>query len=76
MAEADAQQRHLAAADRLGADAEVALALRPPGPGEMTTLSQPSRANSSQLASSLRTTSGSTPFSAASSWKRFQVKES
>ncbi len=41
-----------------------------PGPGEITTLSQPSRASSSQLAASLRTTSGSSPFTSASSWKR------
>ena len=70
-AEADAEQRLLAAADRLGADAEVARS-RPgrPGPGEMTTLSNSSRSSSSQLASSLRTTSGSTPFTSASNWKR------
>ena len=70
VAKADAEQWQGGAADRLGADAEVPGAVGPPGPGEMTTLSKPSATAPSQLASSLRTTSGSSPFASASSWKR------
>ena len=41
-----------------------------PGPGEMTMLSNSQRDSSSQTAPSLRTTTGSSPFASASSWKR------
>ena len=68
VAEAHAEHGHRVLQQRLAADAEVALALGAPGPGETTIRSHGSPASTLHASSSLRTTTGSSPTTLASSW--------
>jgi hypothetical protein len=47
-----------------------------PGPGEITMQSKSMRSITSQVAASLRTTTGAAPFTTAISWYRLKVNES
>ena len=68
VAEADAEHRDLALGERCAADAEIALALGPARTGRDDDPVPRMRGQRIQSASSLRTTTGSSPTTLAMSW--------
>ena len=74
--EAHPEHRQLGRRQRAARKAEVARAVGPPGPAEITHREKRSARSAAQSASSLRTTTGSRPSTTASSWKRLNVFES
>jgi hypothetical protein len=73
VAQADAQHRHLAVAQRVEGHADVTRVLGPSRPGEMTMFSTSRAASRSHGSSSLRTTTGASPLTSPSRWKRLKV---